>query len=225
MNKNLLIVEDEENIRKLISMYFRKEAFTIFEANDGEEALDMFKIYKIDLVILDIMLPLLNGFKVCEYIRENSDVPIIMLTAKTQEEDKLQGFEYGADEYVTKPFSPKVLVARAKTLLKRVDGTISKSTSLLSAGGICMDLNSGRVTSDDSEIMLTHKEYDLLLYFIQNKDIVLSKDAILNKIWGYDYYGDPRTVDTHIKRLREKLKNSSKQITTIRGRGYKFEVL
>lgn len=225
MNKNLLIVEDEENIRKLISMYFRKENFDIFEASDGEEALDLFKIYKFDLIILDIMLPCINGFKVCEYIRQNSDVPIIMLTARTQEEDKLQGFEYGTDEYVTKPFSPKVLVARAKSLLKRVDGTMSKSNSILSAGGICIDLNSGKVTCDDSEIMLTHKEYDLLIYFIQNRDIVLSKDSLLNKIWGYDYYGDPRTVDTHIKRLREKLKDKSKHITTIRGRGYKFEVL
>ncbi|KAJ50550.1 DNA-binding response OmpR family regulator [Clostridium tetanomorphum] len=224
MNKNLLIVEDESNIRRLIAMYFKKEGFNIFEAKDGEEALDVFKVYKIDLVILDIMLPGLNGLKVCEYIRTNSDVPIIMLTAKTQEDDKILGFEHGTDEYVTKPFSPKVLVARAKSLLKRVDGTISKSSNILSEDGLAIDLNSGKVTVNNVEVMLTLKEYDLLTYFMQNKGMVLSKEAILNRVWGYDYYGDPRTVDTHIKRLRDKLEDRSNYITTIRGRGYKFEV-
>lgn len=224
MNKNLLIVEDESNIRRLIAMYFKKEGFNIFEANDGEEALDVFKVYKIDLVILDIMLPGLNGLKVCEYIRTNSDVPIIMLTAKTQEDDKILGFEHGTDEYVTKPFSPKVLVARAKSLLKRVDGTISKSSNILSEDGLVIDLNSGKVTVNNVEVMLTLKEYDLLTYFMQNKGMVLSKESILNRVWGYDYYGDPRTVDTHIKRLRDKLEDRSNYITTIRGRGYKFEV-
>lgn len=224
MNKNVLIVEDEANIRRLVSMYFKKENFNIFEAKNGKEAIDMFNLYTIDLVILDIMLPDLNGLKVCEYIRINSDVPIIMLTAKTQDEDKIQGFEYGTDEYVTKPFSPKVLVARAKVLLKRVDGTISKSSSILSEDGLCIDLNSGKVTINNIEVMLTRKEYDLLVYFMQNKDMVLSKEAILDRVWGYDYYGDPRTVDTHIRRLRDKLKDKSSHITTIRGRGYKFEV-
>lgn len=224
MNKNLLIVEDEENIRRLISMYFKKENFNIFEASNGEEALDMFKIYEIDLIILDIMIPCLNGFKVCESLRSYSDVPIIMLTARAQEEDKIQGFEYGADEYVTKPFSPKVLVARAKTLMKRVEGTISKYNSIISEEGLSVNLNSGEVIINNESIKLTHKEYELLVCFLHNKGIILSKQTLLDKIWGYDYYGDPRTVDTHIRRLREKLKDKSSYIVTIKGRGYRFEV-
>lgn len=224
VKKNLLLVEDEPGIRKLILMYLRDENFNVLEAEDGEEALRLFKAYKIDFVILDIMLPQLDGLRVCEYIRSSSDVPIIMLTAKTQEEDKLRGFEYGADEYVTKPFSPKVLVARIKALLKRVEGKVSKGTSFFSVEGLTLNYITGKLTVDNLDVILTHKEFDLLVYLIQNRGIILSKHSILNSVWGYDYYGDPRTVDTHIKRLREKLGKRSAYIVTSRGRGYSFEV-
>ncbi len=224
MNKNLLLVEDEPGIRKLILMYLRDENFNVLEAEDGEEALRLFRAYPIDFVILDIMLPQLDGLKVCEYIRNSSDVPIIMLTAKTQEEDKLRGFEYGTDEYVTKPFSPKVLVARIKALLNRVEGKVSKGNSIFSIEGLNVNYITGKVTVDSINVKLTHKEFDLLVFLIRNKGIILSRDTILNSVWGYDYYGDPRTVDTHIKRLREKLQTRSTYITTIRGRGYSFEV-
>jgi len=224
MNKNILIVEDEPGIRKLIIMYLRDENFNVLEAEDGDEALKLFRAYKIDCVILDIMLPLLDGLRVCEYIRNSSDVPIIMLTAKTQEEDKLRGFEYGTDEYVTKPFSPKVLVARIKALLNRVEGKVSKGNSIFSAEGLTVNYITGMTTVDNMDVALTRKEFDLLVFLIQNRGIILSKDSILNGVWGYDYYGDPRTVDTHIKRLREKLNARSAYIVTARGRGYSFEV-
>jgi len=173
---------------------------------------------------LDLMLPGLDGMEVCRRLREESDVPIIMLTAKSQEEDKLRGFEYGTDEYVTKPFSPKVLVARIKALLKRVEGKVSKGTSIFAVEGLVLNYITGKLTVDDREVTLTHKEFDLLVYLVQNRGIILSKDSILNGVWGYDYYGDPRTVDTHIKRLREKLGKRSAYIVTARGRGYSFEV-
>lgn len=224
MNKNILLVEDEPGIRKLILMYLRDEKFNVLEAEDGEEALRLFKAYKIDFVILDIMLPQLDGLRVCEYIRKTSDVPIVMLTAKTQEEDKLRGFEYGTDEYVTKPFSPKVLVARIKALLNRVEGKVSKGNSIFSVDGLTVNYITGKVAVDNTDVALTHKEFDLLVYLIQNRGVILSKDSILNSVWGYDYYGDPRTVDTHIKRLREKLNARSTYIVTVRGRGYSFEV-
>lgn len=224
VRKNLLLVEDEPGIRKLIQMYLRDENFNVLEAGDGEEALRLFNAYPIDFVILDIMLPELDGLRVCEYIRNSSDVPIIMLTAKSQEEDKLRGFEYGTDEYVTKPFSPKVLVARIKALLNRVEGKVSKGNSIFAVEGLALDYITGKLTVDDREVALTHKEFDLLVYLVQNRGIILSKDSILNGVWGYDYYGDPRTVDTHIKRLREKLGKRSAYIVTARGRGYSFEV-
>lgn len=224
MKKNLLLVEDEPGIRKLIQMYLRDENFSILEAEDGEEAIRLFRAYKIDFVILDIMLPQVDGLRVCEYIRDTSDVPIIMLTAKTQEEDKLRGFAYGTDEYVTKPFSPKILVARMKALLKRVEGKVSKGTSIFAVEGLTLNYATGKLSIDGQDVALTHKEFDLLVYFVQNRGVILSKDSILNSVWGYDYYGDPRTVDTHIKRLREKLGQRSTYIVTIRGRGYSFEV-
>lgn len=222
MYRNLLLIEDEKGIRNLVSMYFKKEGFNIYEAEDGEEALQMFKLYSIDLVILDIMIPFIDGFKVCKYIRDTSDVPIIILTAKNQEQDILQGFELGADEYVTKPFSPKVLVAKAKAVLKRVENTNRKNDTL-SFGMLTIDFSSGRVTLDGVEINLTKTEYELLQYLIQNKGVILQKENILNKVWGYEYFGDPRTVDTHIRRLREKLGKESRFIVTVRGRGYKFD--
>lgn len=223
MYRNLLIVEDDAGIRKLISMYFKKERFYIYEAGDGEEALRAFKSNEIDLVILDIMIPYVDGFNVCKYIRNTSNVPIIMLTARSEEQDILQGFEYGADEFVTKPFSPKVLVAKAKAVLKRSEGKLSNN-NVFSIDGLMIDFSSGNVTVNNSEVLLTHKEFELLEYLVQNKGAILSKESILDKVWGYDYYGDPRTVDTHIKRLRDKLGEMNGLIVTIRGRGYKFDI-
>lgn len=222
MKKNLLIVEDDAKIRKMLSLYFTDEGFNILEAETGQDAIMIFKNEKIDLVFLDIMLPEVDGLRVCEILRENSDVPVIMLTAKSQEEDKLRGFEYGADEYVTKPFSLKVLAARASALMKRVDGIVSKCTSVVEYSGLKVNLVSNEVFINDKPIVLTRKENDLLLFLIQNKGIILSKEQILDKVWGFDYSGDPRTVDTHIKRLREKLLEKKDLIQNVRSRGYCF---
>jgi DNA-binding response OmpR family regulator len=222
MKKNLLIVEDDPKIRKLLSIYFREEGFNILEAETGEDAIRIFKIEKIDIVFLDIMLPEVDGLRVCEVIRETSDVPVIMLTAKSQEEDKLRGFEYGADEYVTKPFSLKVLAARACAIMNRVDGKLSKVGSIFKSNGLTVDLATGEVNINEIPVVLNLKEIDLLVLLIQNRGIVLSKRQILDKVWGFDYNGDPRTVDTHIKRLREKLKDKKNLIKTVRGRGYSF---
>lgn len=216
-------MEDDEDIRNLVVLYFQNEGFNIYEAENGEDAILLFQSYKIDLIILDIMLPQIDGLKVCEFIRKKSDVPVIMLTAKSQEEDKLRGFEYGTDEYVTKPFSLKVLVARANALLKRVEGKISKGNSVFKVGNLTLDHNSGKVTVDDNETVLTRKEFDLLDLLIQSCGLIVPKTTILDKVWGYDYEGDPRTLDTHIRRLREKLGNESNRIKTIKGRGYCFD--
>lgn len=223
MYRNLLIVEDDPGIRRLLSMYFKKEEFNIYEAEDGEEALKTFKSINMDLVILDIMLPYIDGFKVCQHIRSASSVPIIMLTARTEEQDILLGFEKGTDEYVTKPFSPKVLVAKAKAILKRSTKSSDKTEDEFSENGIKVDFSSGSFTLEGEDVVLTHKEYELLKLLIQNKGAILSKEQILDRVWGYDYFGDPRTVDTHIRRLREKLGEKSKLIVTLRGRGYKFD--
>ncbi|BCN29216.1 response regulator transcription factor [Anaeromicropila herbilytica] len=223
MKRNLLIVEDDPKIRRLLTVYFRDEGFNILEAETGEEAIRVFQNEKIDLVFLDIMLPETDGLRVCEIIRETSDVPIIMLTAKSQEEDKLRGFEYGADEYVTKPFSLKVLAARAQAMMKRVEGKVSKNGSIFRAGGLMVDLANGEVQINEVPVILTQKEINLLILLIHNNGIILSKEQILDKVWGFDYDGDPRTVDTHIKRLRQKLKNQNIYIKTLRGRGYCFD--
>lgn len=223
MNKNILIVEDELRIRILLRDYLRKDSFIITEASDGEDALKSFSENNIDLVILDIMMPKINGFDVCKTIRSVSNIPIILLTAREEEEDKLYGYELGADDYVTKPFSPKVLVAKVKALLKRTENdNINKNLS--NYNGLKINKLSHEVTLDGDEIALSPKEYDLLLYLTSNKGIALSRDKILDNVWGYDYFGDIRTVDTNIKRLREKLLHKSSYITTVRGSGYKFEV-
>lgn len=224
MNKNILVVEDEEAIRKLISIYLRKQRYSVFEAEDGREALSIFKTSKIDLVILDVMIPYINGFDVLKIIRHNSDVPVILLTAKSLEDDKLKGYECGTDEYVTKPFSPKVLVARVNSLIKRIYGNVKTQNNEIQMGELSLNTDTGIVKVSQKEIKLTKKEYDLLVYFVSNKDMILSKNLILDRIWGIDYLGDPRTVDTHITRLREKLGEMGKSIVTVRGRGYKFEV-
>ncbi|PAB57019.1 response regulator transcription factor [Anaeromicrobium sediminis] len=225
MNKSVLIVEDEARILEITSDYFKANDFHVFEAIDGQEALDVFNSNKIDLVVLDIMMPKLDGWSVCRRIRKNSDVPIIIITARSDEDDKLMGFELGADEYVTKPFSPKVLVARAKNLLKRASGSINSSINILKAGDIKIDKSSYMVTIGDEQLDLAPKEFSLLVYLIENKGLVLSRETILNNVWGYDFFGDLRVVDTHIKKLRKKLGDKSSYIHTLIRVGYKFEVL
>ncbi|MBK1809296.1 response regulator transcription factor [Clostridium sp. YIM B02505] len=222
MGLTLLIVEDEIRIRFLLRDYFLKENFKIFEAKNGKEALNIYSEEKIDLVILDIMMPELNGFEVCKKIREVSTTPIIMLTARSEEDDKLLGYELGADDYVTKPFSPKVLVAKAKALLKRTNN--KTDTNIMDYDGLKINKTSHEVMVYDKTINLSPKEFDLLIYLVSNEGIALTRDQILDSVWGIDYYGDLRTVDTNIKRLREKLLDKSEFITTVRGSGYKFEV-
>ena len=223
MDRTILIVEDEYRMRHLISDYFKKEGFNIVEAENGIDALEKFKD-KIDLVILDIMMPLLDGWSVCQTIRNTSNVPIIILTAKSEEDDKLMGYELGADDYVTKPFSPKVLVAKVKALLKRAEGISGKSNGLIDINGLIINEMAHEVMVNGEYINLSPKEFDLLLFLVRNRGAALSRDQILDNIWGYGYEGDLRTVDTHIKRIREKLKEKGDIITTIRGSGYKLEI-
>lgn len=220
-NKNILIVEDEYRMRRLISDYLKREGYNIVEAEDGKKALEILEIEDIDLMILDIMMPKYDGWTVCREIRKTSQIPIIMLTARSEESDELFGFELGADEYITKPFSPKILVARVKALLKRTEKSESKMISL---DGIEIDDVGHKVFVENQEIMMTPKEYELLNYLIKNKGKALNREQILDGVWGYDYFGDFRTVDTHIKRIRIKLKNKSDYIQTVRGIGYRFEV-
>ena len=221
MNKSILIVEDELRIRFLLRDYLMKENFNVFEASDGEEGLIAFSNQKIDLVILDIMMPKMDGITMLEKLREVSTVPVILLTAKGEEEDKLQGYDYGADDYITKPFSPKVLIAKVKALLKRTRDNLDSSYQEFN--GLTINKLSHEVKVDGTEILLSPKEYELLVYLITNEGIALSRDNILDIVWGLDYYGDIRTVDTNIKRLREKLLSKSNCIVTVRGSGYKFE--
>lgn len=224
MSKTILIVEDEQRMRSLLSDYFKKEGYISLEASNGIEGVKAFSNNSIDLVILDIMMPFMDGWEVCKNIRKNSNVPIILLTAKAEDDDKLLGYELGADDYVTKPFSPKVLVAKVKALLKRVEIQNQPSEETLNFDGLIIDELSHEVKIGEDNIVLTPKEYDLLLFLVKNKGIALTRDQILDNVWGMDYYGDTRTVDTNIKRLREKLGEKSELITTIRGSGYKFEV-
>ncbi|QGU95864.1 response regulator [Clostridium bovifaecis] len=224
INEYHILVEDEERMRKLLRDYFKSSGFDILEGENGVKALDLFKNNKIDLVILDIMMPYMDGWTVCTRIRKSSDIPIIMLTAKGEEEDKLLGYELGVDDYVTKPFSPKVLVAKAKALLKRSGVEAKTETRIKDFNGLEINQLSHEVKIDGEEIQLSPKEYDLLIFFANNEEISLSRDVILDKVWGFDYYGGLRTVDTHVKRLREKLKHKADYIVTVRGSGYKFEV-
>lgn len=222
MNNRILIIEDEKYLVEIITDYFETEGFKVLSAYDGIDALKIFEREEVDLILLDIMLPNLNGFEICKTIRKNSNIPIIMITARSEEDDKLQGFELGADEYVTKPFSPKVLVARTKNLLKRINGNIDKKFEKC---GIFIDFEGHSVKIDSKIIELSKKEYDLLVYLIKNENRVLSREQILSKVWGYDFFGDERVVDTHIKKLRKKMGQKGEYIKTVIRVGYKFEVM
>lgn len=218
----ILVVDDESRMRKLVRDFLVKSGFDVLEAGDGEEALDIFYQNKnIALIILDVMMPKMNGWDVCREIRETSKVPIIMLTAKSDESDELLGFELGVDEYVTKPFSPKILVARVEAILRRTNQI--SADEIVEAGGIVLDKTAHIVTIDEERIELSYKEFELLAYFIENQGIALSREKILNNVWNYDYFGDARTIDTHVKKLRSKMGEKGDYIKTIWGMGYKFE--
>ena len=218
---NILIVEDEKAMRDIIAEYMRKGGHTWFAAEDGIEALVTLKNNPMDLMILDVMMPHLDGFSVCRMAREISDMPIIMLTAKSAEEDKLKGYDYGADDYMTKPFSPRVLLAKVNALLRRSSGL---SAGTVNAGKIQIQPNARKVSLEGEEILLTHKEYELLAFLMANPGQIFSREQLLNRVWGYDFQGTSRTVDTHIKTLRQKLGEEGRHIVTLVRSGYKFEV-
>lgn len=219
----ILVVDDESRMRKLVKDFLVRQGYTVLEAADGMEAMDYFYEDKdIALVILDVMMPKMDGWQVCREIRMHSKVPIIMLTARSEERDELQGFDLGVDEYISKPFSPKILVARVEAILRRTQG--SGNADEISAGGIVVDKAAHTVMSDGSPVDLSFKEFELLTYFIENQGIALSREKILNNVWNYDYFGDARTIDTHVKKLRSKLGDKGEYIKTIWGMGYKFEV-
>lgn len=219
----ILVVDDESRMRKLVKDFLTKREFVVIEAADGVEAVDIFFSNKdISLVILDVMMPKMDGWQVCREIRHFSKVPIIMLTAKTDERSELQGFELGVDEYISKPFSPKILVARVEALLRR--SNMLTQEKVLSVGGIEINKSAHIVTIMGETVELSYKEFELLSYFVENEGIALSRERILNSVWNYDYFGDARTIDTHVKKLRNKLGEKGKYIKTIWGMGYKFEV-
>ena len=218
----VLVVDDETRMRKLVKDFLTKENYEVLEAGDGEEALEIFFDKKdIGLVILDVMMPKVDGWEVCKEIRQYSKVPVIMLTARGSERDELNGFELGVDEYIAKPFSPKILVARVEALLRR---SSQENQELLAAGGIELNKSAHTVMIDTEFVELSFKEFELLTYFMENQGIALSREKILNRVWNYDYFGDARTIDTHVKKLRSKLGKKGEYIHTIWGMGYKFEV-
>ena len=219
----VLMVDDESRMRKLVSDFLTRKGYQVIEAGDGEEAIDKFYEDKnISLVILDVMMPKMNGWDTCRQIRKNSNVPIIMLTAKSDEASELNGFDCGADEYISKPFSPKILTARVDALIRRSYSI--DSSEMIDVGGIVINKAAHIVKINDEEIELIFKEFELLTYFVDNKGIALSREKILNNVWNYDYFGDARTIDTHVKKLRKKLGDKGDYIKTIWGMGYKFEV-
>lgn len=218
----ILVVDDESRMRKLVKDFLQKNNYEVVEAGDGSEALDIFFAQNdIALIILDVMMPKMDGWQVCREIRNYSKVPIIMLTAKGDEKDELQGFDLGVDEYISKPFSPKILVARVEAILRRSGK--AASGDVMEAGGIHLDQAAHMVTIDGQNVDLSYKEFELLTYFMENKGIALSREKILNNVWNYDYFGDARTIDTHVKKLRSKLGTKGDMIKTIWGMGYKFE--
>ena len=219
----ILVVDDESRMRKLVKDFLTKKGFTVIEAGDGEEAVDkFFEVKDIALIILDVMMPKMDGWQVCREIRQYSKVPIIMLTAKSDEKDELQGFDLGVDEYITKPFSPKILVARVEAILRRSNVLAADDT--MEAGGIELNKAAHEVLIDGKSVELSYKEFELLAYFMSNQGVALSRERILNNVWNYDYFGDARTIDTHVKNLRSKLGAKGEYIKTIWGMGYKFEV-
>ncbi|MBE5996909.1 MAG: response regulator transcription factor [Lachnospiraceae bacterium] len=218
----ILVVDDEDRMRKLVRDFLSKKGYIVLEAADGEEAVDIFLREKeLAMILLDVMMPKMDGWQVCREIRQYSNIPIVMLTARADERDELLGFELGVDEYISKPFSPKILVARVEALLRRSgkDG----SADVLEAGGIVVDKTAHRVTIDGKEVELSFKEFELLSYFLENEGIALSREKILNGVWNYDYFGDARTIDTHVKKLRSKMGEKGELIRTVWGLGYKFE--
>ena len=218
----ILVVDDEARMRKLVKDFLTNKGFQVIEAADGEEAVDIFFNQKdIALILLDVMMPKMDGWEVCKTIRKYSKVPIIMLTARGEERDELQGFNLGVDEYISKPFSPKILVARVEAILRRSKVMGTESTEV---GGIRIDKAARQVTVDGNPVDLSYKEFELLNYFIENQGLALSREKILNNVWNYDYFGDARTIDTHVKKLRSKLGPKGEYIKTIWGMGYKFEV-
>lgn len=220
----ILVVDDESRMRKLVRDFLVRNNYEVIEAENGAKAVDIFFEQKdIALILLDVMMPQMDGWQVCREIREYSKVPIIMLTARSDEKDELQGFQLGVDEYIVKPFSPKILVARVEAVLRRT-GAAAAENSVLSAGKIKVDKAAHMVTIDEKSIDLSYKEFELLTYFMENTGIALSREVILNNVWNYDYFGDARTIDTHVKKLRSKLGRQGDYIKTIWGMGYKFEV-
>lgn len=218
----ILVVDDEARMRKLVKDFLQVKGFLVVEAANGEEAVDIFFAQKdISLILLDVMMPKMDGWEVCKAIRQYSQVPIIMLTARSEERDELQGFNLGVDEYISKPFSPKILVARVEAILRRSKVVSSNVTDV---GGICINKAAHQVTIDGEAIDLSYKEFELLTYFVENQGLALSREKILNNVWNYDYFGDARTIDTHVKKLRSKLGSKGDYIKTIWGMGYKFEV-
>ena len=219
----ILVVDDESRMRKLVKDFLTKKNFQVLEAGNGEEAMDIFYEEKdIALIILDVMMPKMDGWEVCREIRKNSKVPIIMLTARSDERDELLGFDLGVDEYISKPFSPKILVARVEAILRRTGQ--NNPEDVISAGGIVIDKAAHLATVDGKPMELSFKEFELLTYFLENQGIALSRGKILNSVWNYDYFGDARTIDTHVKKLRSKMGDKGEYIKTVWGMGYKFEV-
>lgn len=219
----ILVVDDESRMRKLVKDFLTKKNFQVLEAGNGEEAMDIFYEEKdIALIILDVMMPKMDGWEVCREIRKNSKVPIIMLTARSDERDELLGFDLGVDEYISKPFSPKILVARVEAILRRTGQ--NNPEDMISAGDIVIDKAAHLATVDGKPMELSFKEFELLTYFLENQGIALSREKILNSVWNYDYFGDARTIDTHVKKLRSKMGDKGEYIKTVWGMGYKFEV-
>ena len=218
----ILVVDDESRMRKLVKDFLTREGYTVLEAGDGMQAMDLFYEDKeIALIILDVMMPKMDGWQVCREVRETSKVPIIMLTAKSDEKDELLGFDLGVDEYISKPFSPKILVARVEAILRR---TNALEDDVMEAGGISLNRAAHEVRINGELVELSYKEFELLTYFMDNQGVALSRERILNNVWNYDYFGDARTIDTHVKKLRSKLGDKGEYIKTIWGMGYKFEV-
>ena len=218
----ILVVDDEAMMRKLVKDFLSVKGFQVLEAADGEEAVDLFFEQKdIAMILLDVMMPKMDGWEVLKTIRRYSKVPIIMLTARGEERDELQGFDLGVDEYIAKPFSPKILVARVEAILRRVNGAAADNVEV---GGICIDKAARQVTIDGQPVELSYKEFELLSYFVENQGLALSREKILNNVWNYDYFGDARTIDTHVKKLRSKMGSRGEYIKTVWGMGYKFEV-